>query len=308
MAQQRKGKFLYEERKHHVRPGDFTLVLGFSRVWCVEPIIESLCAMKIPLSRCHLLVYDNTDKGLLEQALMENFMLFKGVFASMRIYKSYRKGGSVIVGMKDYRWEDTKLVPVNAMYKDFKWIIETDVFINIEDDTYCPPNTVEQLLRDLERYKGRAFITGLETSRSADRDTVVLLGAYYIRGENGRIVQKCSLDPRCHPRSTACVRVDACGWYCFATTKSVWLQGFKGHPVRAEYVHHFASDVFHTWNIHNAGIPVIADYKIRCFHMQPDPKGIIYWKVCQAVPHLDYYIKEHDVWAIMIPLKHEIRL
>ena len=303
MVQSQKGKFLYEEERIKPKSDHFTLVFAFSRAWCVYPIFNSLNKMKIPLDKCHLLVYDNSDNKLVEDALMQKFMLYKGVFASMRIYKSYRKGGKVLKTTRKARWEDTKLVPIMEMYKEYTKMIKTEVFINIEDDTICPPDTVMKLLETLEKYDYNAFVTGIECSRDADRAKLVQLGVYYLRWEGDKLVEKCSLSPKRYTK----VRIDACGHYCFATTRKIWDLGFKGTKLHYSYIKHFAIDVFHTARLSRLGIPVIADFSIRCAHIHPDPHGTIFWRPSKAVPMLDVYLEKYGVWAICIPMEKEVK-
>jgi hypothetical protein len=259
--------------------------------------------MKIPLDKCHLLIYDNTGNKLLEDALMQKFMIYKGVFASMRIYKSYRRGGTIIKGDKDKGWEDSKLPPIMEMYKDYSKLIKTEVFINIEDDTIAPPDTIMKLLDTMREYHNKVFVTGIEPSRSPDKLASVQLGIYYLKYVDGKIREKCSLSPKRYNK----VSVDACGHYCFATTKEIWDFGFKGTPLYYEYVKQFAIDLHHTSKVKMSGIPVIADFSIRCAHIHPDPRGVIFWRPSKAVPMLDYWIEKYNQWAICIPLKKEIK-
>lgn len=299
-----KPKFLYKEYNRKIKKDHFTLVFAFSRLWCVDKIFQSLNSMKIPLDKCHLLIYDNSDKAPLKDYLLLKLKRYKKVFASMRYYKSYRKGATVLKGMKDYKWENTKLPPINKMYRDYKWIIKTDRFISIEDDTYCPPNTIMRLLSMLDKYNNKVFVTGIETSRCDDPLAKIVLGDYYIKEVDGKIVEKVSLDPK---RKNS-VEVDACGWYCFATTKKIWDMGFRGLKLHQDHIKHFATDIYHTYNLHKKGIPIIADFRIRCLHMHISPRGIIFFNPDNAFPSLDYYIEKYNVWGIFIPLKKEIRL
>jgi len=269
----------------------------------VWQIFDSLNKMEIPLDKCHLLIYCNQDNKILIDSLLQKMKTYEGVFASMRLYCSYREGGKCLKGMKNVGWEDTKLVPIMEMYMNYTKLIKTEVFINIEDDTYCPPETIIKLLETMEEYGNKAFVTGIESSRDSDPDKQVCLGVYWLKWKDDMIVEKCALSPKRYNK----VRVHACGHYCFATTKEIWDLGFKDNVLYHEYVMHFAIDVHHTARLNNLGIPVIADFSIRCAHMHPDPKGVIFWRPSKAVPMLDYWIEKYNTWAICIPLKEEIK-
>lgn len=303
MVKSPQAKFVYEEQRLEPKSDHFTLVFAFSRAWCVWPIFDSLNKMQIPLDKCHLLIYCNQNNKILEDSLMQKLEIYKGVFASMRLYCSYRRGGQIIKGMVGTKWQDSKLVPILAMYMDLSKLIKTEVFINIEDDTICPPETVLKLLETMKEYDNKVFVTGIESSRDADRKKKVQLGIYFLKIKDGRIVEKCSLSPKRYNK----VKIDACGHYCFATTKKIWDLGFKDNDVNPDYVKHFAIDVFHTLRLKELGIPIIADFSIRCAHIHPDPKGIMYWRPSKAVPMLDYWIEKYQKWAICIPVEKEIR-
>jgi len=306
MLKKPKGKYIYKEYNKKVSKKDFTLVFCFSRSCFVRPIFESINKMMIPLKNCHLLIYDNSCNALLERMLLESIKIYKGVFASLRIYKSYREGTHVIIGMRNYKFKDTKLPPIQEMYEELPKHIETDLFINIEDDTLCPPNTVNDLLSTYfearKKYKRDVFVTGIESSRHYDENIIPQLAIYTIFEKDGKIIKKSSLSAARYN----VVRVHACGHYCFITTKKIWSEGWAYPRKNIDHIKHFAMDVFHTYHLHKSGVPVIANFKVRCDHMQIDPRKIIMWKPSQTLPMLDYYIDEFKVWGYCIPVKKEI--
>lgn len=304
----RKPGYLYKEFNCKVSRDHFTLVFCFYRRWCVVPVFRSLNAMKIPLKKCHLLIYDNSDDEILKKMMLEKMELYSGVFASMRYYKSYRQGCRCIRGMENVPFDDTKLAPIQAMYKELPKHIRTKLFISIEDDGYCPPNTIMELLTSFEKYKKKykkdVYVSGVEPTRSVDKLFKPILGVYWIQEKNGKIIKKTSA--RADRYTT--IRVHACGHYCFITTKKIWKKGWEYPKSRLKNAKHLSIDVFHTYHLHQNGIPVLANFKIRCQHMHPVLDGIIYWKVSQAKPSFDYYVKEFNAWAPYVKMKEEIKL
>ena len=74
----------------------FTLVLCFSRRWCVEPFFKAFDKLRIPVEDCHLLIYCNSDSALLERDLLFHAEKYRKVFKSLRLYQSYRRGRGTI--------------------------------------------------------------------------------------------------------------------------------------------------------------------------------------------------------------------
>jgi len=303
----RKARYLYKEYNRKVERDHFTLVLCFSRPWCVSYIFKSLTEMRIPLDKCHLLIYDNTDNYLLQKALTQKIELLKGVFASLKYYKSYRRGGAVIIGMRHQTFAQSKLPSIQEMYKELTKHIRTELFINIEDDTYCKSDTIMKLLNGYARLKERLgkdlFLSGIESSRSYDENVIPILAVYWIEEKDGRIVKKFSADP--NRRTT--IRIHACGHYCFITTKRIWDLGWKYPHDKTDHVKHFAMDVFHTYHLHKKGVPVYADFSIRTQHMHAAPGRIIFWKPSKSRPMLDIYLEEYGVWGHNIIVPKELR-
>lgn len=302
-----KGKLLLDTTQGKDMKRGFTLVVCFSRIWCVRPFFEAFNRMLIPMKQCHLIIFDNTDNVILERALMKWAEIYKEAFYTVRLYKSYRAGGGKIMG-QDYKpLEESKLPKIYEMYKDILKLISTDVFINFEDDTVCPPHTIMRLLGHMKKFKNNAFISGVEPDRGVTKGVKSRLGVHYIKREGDKILERISLS-KYH---RGLVDVDATGHYCFITTTKLWRKGWRGIIKRINEIPHFALDMFHTNNLKRAGVILKADFGISCKHMHmrvyKTKPQILYWGKATAVPMLDYYIEKYGVYGQAIPLKKGVR-
>ena len=289
----RTPRFLVNTVKDVDKKMDFTLVLAFSRRWCVFPFFRAFEKLRIPMDRCHLLIYCNKDSVLLENELLERAKAYTGAFKSVRLYSSYRRSMGTTPLVKHDKEHRGKLPFIYAMYLDIIDMCETEKMLVMEDDTIIPNNAVLNLLNHMNRYKNRVFASGIETNRGPYEDIKTRLGVHYMKRKGDLILERLSLDPN----TKGVVPVDACGWYCCASTPKIWKRGFRGMDKYLYEIPRFALDMFHTNNIKRAGIPVIADFGIWCKHMEIRPDKIIYWTKKQAVPMADIWIPQYKTYA-----------
>jgi len=285
--------FLFDNTEGKNMREGFTLVLCFSRLWCVKPFFEAFDRLRIPLEDCHLLIYCNKDSVLLENALLERAKLYAGVFKSVRLYQSYRRGHGTNPMFPSDPEHRGKLPYIYAMYLDVLDMVTTRVVVNIEDDTIVPRGAVVRLLGLMRKHKNRAFVTGIETNRGPYERIKTRLGVHYIKRRGNLITERVSL----HPDTKGIVPVDACGWYCCASTPDIWKLGFKGVEKYFWEIPRFALDMFHTHNIKRRGIPIIADFGIWCEHMEVRSDKIIFWGRKQAVKMADVWLEKYKTYA-----------
>ena len=298
-----KPRYLINNVKDVDKKNDFTLAVCFSRRWCITPFFEAFNKMKVPLDKCHLLIYCNKDSSLLINGLLTWAKIYMGAFKSVRLYCSYRRS----VGTMKLKDTDSahrgKLPFIYAMYMDIIKMVETKVMLIMEDDSTPPPNAVMRLLTHMKAHNNRVFVTGIETNRGPSENIKTRLGVHYIKREGNLILERISLDPD----TKGVVPVDACGWYCCASTPAIWTAGFRGLDEYFYKIPRFALDMFHTNNIKNMNIPVIADFDVWCYHMEGRPDKILYWGKKQAVPMMDLWIPKYKVYAegIILPKGEE---
>ncbi len=297
--QKKTGVFVFDNTKGVNMKEGFTLALCFSRRWCVEPFFKAFEKLKVPWKDCHLLVFCNKDSVLLENDLLEFVKIYADVCKSARLYSSFRKckgSNTLIPSDPDHRG---KLPYIYAMYLDLIDLISTEVFVSFEDDTTVPPNAVMDLLDLLGKHNNRAFVSGIETNRGPYEEIKTRLGVHSIKRRKNKIIERVSLDPN----TKGIVKVDACGWYCFATTVKIFRMGFCGIEEYFYEIPRFALDMFHTNNLKRLRIPVYADFGIWCYHMEPRVDKIIYWGKKQAVKMMDLWLPKYNIYAegIILP-------
>lgn len=281
----------------------FTLVLTFSRRWCVKPFFDNFKKMKIPWEDCHLLIFDNSDNALLTSELIDQAEKIRDEPISIRYYKTYRRGVDRIKTDEDIGFKGSKLPFIYAMQQDIINLVTTPVFVQIEDDTLPPANAVPRLLHLLNKRRNAGIVTAIETGRSHDPTMKSRTGVHYMHMENGKIIKRYSLSPW----EKGIKKVDGCGYYCFATWRDLWRQTFRLMPEDMTDMPRFAMDNIQTNKVKELGFEIYADFSLWCVHMNVIPEGILYWKKSNAVKMVDWWIPELNTYAQGIMIKDPLK-
>lgn len=296
-------EFLINETKTPKDKHGFTLAIMFSRMWLLRSFFDAFNKLEIPMEDCHLLIVDNSDLAPLGKTLKNICEGYVGYFRSVRLYKTYREGGKCIIGGKHQGICDTKLPPIILGYLDIARLTTTDVLINIEDDTLAPKHAIMKLLENFDNYGSNTFISGIESNRGDDMHLKTRLGVYWVRSDDKKLMERVSLSPKCK----GIVEVDACGHFCFITTRELFHRGFINMYQFLNKSGHFAPDTYHTYNLKTQGVKILADFDIPCIHLHPTPMRILKWTPGKAVSTLDYYIKEWKHWAMPTGLTIDVK-
>lgn len=297
----KKAEFLIDTTKGKDMKKGFTLIVCFSRAWCVKNFFAAFYHLKIDMKNCHLLVIDNSDNVIVQNELIKKLYdgkpALKDVFYTCRLYKTWRQGGKELVTMENAEWNVGKLPYIYEMHKDFLRLCSTKNFVLLEDDTLPPyktrPDVVMYMLEELEKRPKCAIYTAIETGRSGIAYAWTRLGIHYLKRDDNKIVWRFSPSP--HLRGPH--KIDACGWYCCAARKEPWTRAFDGMDQYIEDVPRFAMDVVHTNNIVRNGWDIIADFSLWCAHMNHTPKRILFWGKKQCRPMLDIWLPKWGVYA-----------
>lgn len=293
----KKPEFFIDTTKGKDMKRGFTLVVCFSRPWCVRNFFAAFNQLKIDMKNCHLLVFDNSDNAILEELLKKRVGQYTDAFYTVRLYKTWRQGGRELVTQENAEWDVGKLPYIYEMHKDFLRLTTTDKFVLLEDDTLPPyktrPDVVMYMLDQLEKIPNCGIYTAIETGRSSTAYAKTRLGVHYLKRDGNRIVWRLSPNPNLR----GIRKVDACGWYCCASFKSVWLEAFEGMDKYIADVPRFAMDVAHTNNVHRLGLEIYADFSLWCVHMNHTPDKILFWGKKQARPQIDLWLPAWDVYA-----------
>ncbi len=297
----KKAEFVIDTTRGKDMSRGFTLIVCFSRAWCVKNFFAAFYNLKIDVKNCHLLVIDNSDNVVVMRALLEKLTdgkpSIKDAFYTCRLYKTWRMGGRELVTMVNAEWNVGKLPYIYEMHKDFLRLCTTETFVLLEDDTLPPyktrPDVVMYMLRRLAETKNCAVYTAIETGRSSVAYAWTRLGVHYLKREGNKIIWR--LSPSAHLRGPH--KVDACGWYCCAAYKEPWKQAFEGMDEWIADVPRFAMDVAHTNNIVRNGWDIIADFSLWCAHMNHTPNEILFWGKKQVKPMLDLWLPEWETYA-----------
>lgn len=293
----KRAEFLVNTTKGKDMKRGFTIIVCFSRAWCVQNFFAAFNHLFIDMKNCHLLIFDNSDSVVLRDALLKKMDVYKDAFYTARLYKTWRQGGRELVTQENSEWNVGKLPYIYEMHKDFLRLCTTDRFVLLEDDTLPPwkdhPDVVTRMLETLKSHPKAAVVSAIATGRSSVAYAKVRLGIHYLKREGNKVIWRMS--PSQHLRGLH--KVDAVGWFCCAALKEPWLRAFDGMDGYVEDIPRFAMDVVHTNNIKMLGYDILADFSLWCVHMNHTPNQIIFWGKKQCRPQLDLWLPEWQVYA-----------
>ena len=278
---------------------ELTLVGTFSRLNMVKPWFNALDKLEMPRKKIHLLIFDNSDQKDLELALRKEINLREKDFLSVKFRKSGRKGGRTILGQDNNNWKKSKLKPIWDMWIDLCYIIHTDVFFLIEDDTIAPPHAFLQLMQDFTTLDSAGFCIGIETGRTAFEWSPVRLGVHHIVRDGDKILKRISLNPNL----TGVHEVDCAGVYCFITYTDLWRRAIENQKGYVASVPFFAMDNLLTNNMKKLGYKIYADFGVWCDHLQQSAGKMIAFNKRNAVQMLDIWIPEANNYGQCIEIK-----
>jgi hypothetical protein len=271
----------------------FTLVLCFSRRWCVAPFFERFKKLKFDRKNCHLLVFDNTDNILLQNEMLPYVQNIIKQYLSVRYLKTYRQGGSVIRGEVNNNFYKSKIFPISQMQFDISELVTTKTFVQLEDDELPQnPYTISKLLNFLSR-EGVGLATGVSAARSPLHSSVGMGVHDIVEMQGDRITKRiCSW-----PDVKGVKKVMATGFYCFATYTELWRKCLSDAKNVASGLPHWAFDTWVTNRIIKRGYKLLADFSLWCDHIQAHPDKLYYFNQKDAVIDCYVYIPELKVYA-----------
>ena len=294
--------------KRNMKKG-WTMVLCFSRAWCVRPFFSHFEKLEFDRSKCHLLIYINTNDPYLDRLILKKARRYMQwhkqkygerklfpPFASVRVFKSFRKYGGIVFG-QEVSFEASKLPTILDMQIDISRMITTKKFFMIEDDTLVPHHAVKRMFRKLGRSRKNGLVSGVEPTRSPRLTEKARVGAYNLIREKNKILERISLSPDLRGFQ----KCDAVGFYCLAAKTKAWL---KGRDIFLEEIEeqktaepNWAIDTLWTNDVKRAGYEIFADFETPCLHMQSIGNRIYNWALDRAAVKLDYFIEKYNVYA-----------
>jgi len=298
----KRGQMVYSKGNGDVQKHDFTLIICFSRMWCFQKFFESFEKMKIPMGKCHLLIFDNSNNKSLRDALLDRAKAYSGSFKSVRLYKSWRLYQRPLLTAKTITWKDSQNGPILGMHLDSLRLCKTEKFVMIEDDTTCPVGAVPRLLDALEKNPKCGMVTGIQAMRQSAAYMVSYPAVYYVTKKGGRIVESVTLSPYLRGLH----QIDGTGWYCFASYKKIFMQATRKIMKLDDRTRNFAVDVMHVSYIRDAGYDVLADFGVWTGHFMLDGKSMFTWGKELCKPMLSTWSEIWQTHARVSNLKEPI--
>ena len=286
-------KFLLDNLQRKDCAKGFTLVLCFSRRFCINPFFETFNRMKFNRKKCHLLVFDNTDICLIDRDLLPVIDKISDQFLSVRYYKTFRQGGSVLRGERNDDFYKSKIFPISEMQHDIISLVTTDTFVQMEDDEIPQNlNTIPRLLCLLNK-KNVGIATGVSSARNPELTTVGMGVHQLVVRDGDRITKRIC----CSPKTKGVVEVQGTGFYLFAAKSELWLEALEDARNVASGLPHWAFDTWTTNQVYQHGHKILADFSCWCDHLQARPEGPYSFNQKDAVLDAYTYIPELDVYS-----------
>jgi len=299
------GELLIDTLNVDEQHAGVTLVCCFSRPVLVPYFFDAFSKLQMPRSEIHLLLYDNTDLPLLEQALLDAVRPLVSQFKSVRLYKSYLTGHGSISGSGNEIFANSVLFNIWDMWKRAKDMIYTPEFVQFEDDTIPPVNAFQALMNTLQDNENAGMVTAIATGRQPLPWVPVRLGVHFLKMEDQGGAYKFRILERhsCSPDLEGLQEVDGSGVYCFAARTEAYKTGFDGYDPNMHSVPFYGMDNVFTWNIKNHGYQIIADFSLWCEHLHVSPARMIAFSKNQAVEMVDVWLPQYNSYAEGIEVK-----
>jgi len=299
------GKYLINTLEKSEREEGTTLICCFSRMLFVPYFFAALKKIKMPRKDIHLLIFDNTQDGLLQIKLEEAIKKIQNKYKSVRFYKSYLKGRGSIAGSGNEQFDNSKLYNIWSMWKRLfvnkNKMIFTPTFFQLEDDEISPPECFEKLFKTLKKDPKIAMVTAISTGRSPYPWFPVRLGVHNLEMKKFKILKRNSLDPN----TKGIVDVDCCGVYCFAARTDLYKKGFNNYDPKKYKVPFFGMDNVLTWNIKQQGYKILADFSVWVSHLECSGHRIIAFSKEQAIRMSDIWLPEFNNYAQGVEVKEK---
>jgi len=282
---------------------EFTIVGTFSRPRMVKPWLISLYKFKLPrflsYDKIKLLIYDNTDTNNVMLEFKTELPYLRRIYKDVFYHQSYRKPIKNLRGMPQQEFNKTKLKNIFEMWQDLTKLIDTDLFMLVEDDTLAPPHALNYLLNDFLSLPRAGLVTAIETGRATFPWQQVRLGVHKLVRRKNKILKRISLDPNLK----GIQEVDCCGVYCFITKLKLYKKAIKQMKSYVKKLPYFGMDNILTNNIKRMGYKIYADFRVWCDHVQQNGKELVKFNKKQAVQMMDIWIKEANNYAQGVIIK-----
>jgi hypothetical protein len=268
-------------------------VICFTRPWCVKPFFKRFKGLKFDRKNCHLLLFDNSDNITLEQELWKVLVPLQKQFRSVRWFKTWRQGGSVVRGQLNNDFYKSKIFPISQMQYDIAQLVHTPVFVQLEDDELPQNKRTIPILLNLLKRPNVGLATGVSSARNPELLPVGMGVQQVLQMDGPRVTKRIC----CWPDTKGVVEAQATGFYCFATYTALWKKCLNDAAKVASNLPHWAFDTWVTHRVICRGWKILADFGCWCDHAQLFVGKIYLFNKKDAVIDCYVFIKELGVYA-----------
>ena len=240
-----------------------TVVVPFTRKWCVEPFFKNLNEMIVPSETEIIFYVDTNDQELYESV---NAKRPKGFESVKTIWG--KNGNHINDSIPECRRR------IANVHESLKPLIKGEVVIGIEDDTLSPANTLTRLT-ELVWSPAAGYVQGVEVGRRGYRVFGVWL-------KNGDTISTAA-------KGTGVEEVTAGGFYCFAVHNELY-QNHKFDSSLSEYSF-LGPDFNFGYSIRQKGYKCLTDWDLECIHLTEDEEITVH-----NYHHIASWIKDGNQW------------
>ncbi|GAI84884.1 unnamed protein product, partial [marine sediment metagenome] len=135
----------------------FTIVIKFSRVFCLTSFFQAFKELKFDRSNCNLIFINNTENGAITGAalsyLTSNSQYFKSLHIIQTNNPNFERGDTknfIDVPHPFTTWTSYYSFQMQKIIKD---LVQDDIHIQLEDDSLPASNSITHLLKIMEDHK-----------------------------------------------------------------------------------------------------------------------------------------------------------
>ena len=244
----------------------FTLVIKFSRDWCLIPFFKAFNELKFEKKDCNLILINNTFDSVLSDSLFSMFLRNSVSYKSIQLIQTnnrpFERGDPD--WHKDVPHPFTTWTGYNSfqMIKLIRDIVQDEIHIQLEDDSLPHPDAITHLLKIMEENKNCACAVTPIVNRDIFHNTSCMQAYSKIEKKDGFIIRRLSMPPNL----TGVHEIVATSYANVAFRKNpfnIAVSYVENLPCK---IKKSGSDIYLTNFLHELGHKILLDYDCWGIH------------------------------------------
>lgn len=261
----------------------FTIVIKFSRAWCLDPFFDAFNKLKFDRSKCKLLIINNTKDHKLSSDLIKKLHSssknFKSILAIQTNNPNFERGDTKNFIDVPHPFTTWTSYYSFQMQKIISRLCTDNTHIQLEDDSLPHPDAITHLLKIMEDHKDCACAVTPLVNRDVFLKTSCM-NSYIKIGKNDEfITRRISADPV----RTGIHEIAATGYHCNAFRKESFVKAVKYIENLPCKIQKSGSDIYLTNYLFRQGHKILLDYDCWGIHIDKtrtfEKKDCVIWDI-----------------------------